>query len=375
MLFKNKVEITRKQLIFISLSLILLIGLLLYIINSVNIASTTEQNVFAYTVKVRDTVEEIDKIFERAEVNVNVMVDSISNSYDVSKQQDKAYNLHYLKEIDGLVKSVLTNSPNVDGSWLQLNADLPFSAQAYNWYEFRNNEFINEKDKLYGTPSMNRRITPEDDPYYFNAITNQKPTWSDIYTDVDNKKKMITISAPIYSMGRLVGVVGIDISADNLRQTLKDMQSILGDSELYLLDKKNKVILSQLPYLSISSKDNYPFLDSFSINNEGPVEYYDHLTKKTAILLTLSNDYKIIIAIGNKSLFKGTNQLCTIVYILFILLILLIALGLAYQFRISKLEETIKVLREESDLQKTQEENDDDAYDSGKEEDYNKNDI
>ncbi len=41
------------------------------------------------------------------------------------------------------------------------------------------------------------------------------------YTDADTKDAMMTISAPIYKEGIIVGVVGIDISINNLQQVLK----------------------------------------------------------------------------------------------------------------------------------------------------------
>lgn len=321
-----------KPFLLILFIFVLLIWLLFSINNNINIASEENLNIFSYTVKVRDTVEELDKVFERAEVNVSVMADSISNSYDASKQQDKTYNMHFIEGINGLVQSVLLNSPNVNGSWFQINADLPFSSSAYNWYEFRENQLIDVKGLFAGTPSVDRKITPGDDPYYFNAVTNQKPIWSDIYTDADTKESMMTISAPIYKDGTLVGVVGIDVYTDKLQQILKDMQSTLGSSELYLLDKKNKVILSQLKSHSNSTEDEYKFLNLFKKNKKGPIEYNDGGVRKTAIKFTLSNDYKIIIALENKTLFNDTNRLSYMLYITFSLLVISILIIFANYF-------------------------------------------
>lgn len=349
--FENLKKISYKYLLCVISALVLLAGLFFYINNIINFASEENQYIFSYTVKVRDSIEELDKIFERAEVNVNVMGDSISNSYNSSKQQNEAYNLSFIEGINGLIKSVLSNSPGVDGAWFQLNADLPFSAYAYNWYEFKDNQFIDVKDQFEGTPSKDRKITPEDDPYYFEAINSQKPVWSSIYTDADTKDSMMTISSPIYKDGKLVGVVGIDISVDNLQQQLKNMQSILGKSELYLLDKENNVILSQLASNSNITKVDFPFLSLFNKNKTGPVEYYQNMTKKTAIKLTLSNDYKIIIAIKNKILFSDAKQIANLINILFILLVLAVAALFVYQFKIMLINQSHKIVDEEVDAE------------------------
>lgn len=322
MVFKNKKNLYIHILLVTILSMIL-IWSMFFIVSSVNLMSNATKNIFDYTVKVRNSVEEIDKIFERAEVNVNVLADSISNSYDSSRQQDRKYNMQYIKEIDGLIKSVLSNSPGIDGSWFQMNADLPFSAHTYNWYEFRDNQFINVRDQLEGNPStMDRRITPDDDPYYFGAINEEKSTWSDLYVDADTKVQMMTLSSPIYKEGILVGVVGLDVSADNLQQVLKNMQLVLSNSEIFLIDKKNNVILYQLFNDAKSTKDDYSFLNLFKGNQDEAVEYYDNFTKKVAILLTLSNKYKLIITFEDDSLLNGLNRLSVIIWVLFSLLVL-----------------------------------------------------
>lgn len=337
MLFKSINKTKFKLVSLIALALIVFTGLFLFLLTSINMEAKKSQDVFAYTVKVRDTVEALDKIFERAEVNVNVMTDAIANSYDVSKQQNKSYNLHFTDGINGLIKSVLSNSPCVDGSWFQLNAALPFSARAYNWFEVQDDQFIDVKNQFVGTPSMDRQITPEDDPYYFDALADEKPVWSDIYTDADTKKAMITISSPVYNNNTLVGVVGLDISIDSLQQVLNGMQLVLGKSDLYLLNKDNKVILSQLYSETNALKDNPNYLEKFDANSEGPIEYSDGLIKKTAIKLTLSNDYQIVIAIYNEELFAGANRLISIIYALFVLLILSTTFAFADYFKRNKI--------------------------------------
>lgn len=357
-MFFNNLKIKYRYYIGLALALITLIWLLFFILKSANMASKTNQDIFAYTVKVQEAFEELDKVFERAEVNVNVMVDSISHSYNISKRLDKTYNLQFIDGINGLVKSVLSNSPNVNGSWFQINADLPFSAYAYNWYEFKENQFLSVKDQFAGTPSMNREITPDNDPYYFEAILNQKPTWSDIYIDADTKDAMMTISAPIYKEGILVGVVGIDISTTNLEQILANMQTILGKSELYLLDKKNNVILFKLSPNSSSIKCKPLFLDSFKNNMHGPIEYSDNLTKKTAIMLTLSNDYKIVISIKNQTLYSETNQIIKMLYVLFGLLIILFVVFFANQFKMLNLntpQSIDEIINTETEMEETEE--------------------
>lgn len=338
-MFKNMSATKIKFINFFTI-ILLLVGLLIFIVKHIDGINQSNKNILSYSIKVQNSIESLDKIFERAEVNLNVFVDAIYDSYNIDRQQDKDYNLHYINSIDSLVKSVLSNSPNVDGAWFQLNSELPFAVHAYNWYEFKDDQFINVRNQFIGTPSMDRKITPNDDPYYFNAIMNQKPTWSDIYTDADTRRDMITISAPIYKSGKLVGVVGLDISIEKLKQTLADMQTILGKSEIFLLDKNNKVILIQLDSVAEKSKINYDFLNLFKNNSTYLVGYYDNFVHRTAIILTLSNNYKIIISIDDKTLYGDYNQLFIVIYLLYSLLIILFLLFYIKNYGLLKLIRT-----------------------------------
>lgn len=317
--FKDTKNALVKNIMLLAISLIVIISSLFFIVNTINSASNTNKNIFSYIIKVRNSTEELDKTLESAEINTNVLADSISNSYDESKQYNEAYNMQYIRDIDGLIRAVLGNSPGVDGSWFQINANLPFAIHAYNWYGYRDDQFINLRSQFISDPALDRKITPEDDPYYFNAVNNKKSTWSDVYVDPDTKKTMITISNPIYKNGVLVGVVGIDISTDNLMDALNNMQLLLGDSELYLLNTENKIILSKSYANSPLSSKDYSFLDKLNANKYQPIEYYDNLIKKIAIMLTLSNKYKLVISFNYNSLMGDMSNLYRIIYTLFVL--------------------------------------------------------
>lgn len=325
MLLKKIKEISFKKIIGITAVTIPIILFTFFTLDGVTKAHIVNKNLFAYTVKVRNSVEEVDKIFERAESNVNMMSDSIASSYDINKQEDKNYNFNYIKQTDGLMQSALANSPGIDGTWFLLNSELPFSASAYNWYAFKDNQFINLRDQFEGNASTSgRKITPEDDPYYFGALGKRDVTWSDSYTDPDTKDQMITLSKPIYKNGALVGVVGIDISIDSIRQALQKIQFILSDSEIYLLNNKNKVIASlDLNNNPIEMSEKLRAKIS-KINEDGLLEY--NRDKKTGIILTLSNHYRIFIGLDSKILYGNVDQLIATICILLILLILSIVI-------------------------------------------------
>lgn len=315
-------KIKKEYIIFFSLILLSITVLGLLIFSSVQTANQeliNNQETINYIVKIRNAYEEIDQILERANVNTNVMVDSIANTYDTKKSTDKAYNLAFINNLNGLIQSVLSNTPSVNGAWFQINSKLPFSASAYNWFEYKNDNFINQRNPA----ELNRPITEQDDPYYFSAIQSDGPTWSRVYNDADTNEQMITISAPVYKNGYLVGVTGIDILTGTLQQVLNNIQLMLFNSEIYITDKDNNLILYQLePGVNLENVDT-SFLNSIKQNEDGATGFSKNFTTKTIIKLTLSNNYKFIIAIDNKNLFTNSNQSSNMIYLLLGLLMLI----------------------------------------------------
>lgn len=321
-LFCKKIkDLDKKYLLFVVILVFLLIELLVFINTAVGLSAKDSKNLFEYVAKVRDASECLDKIFERSELSLNVLADSITNSYNVKQLQSKDYNFNYIKSIDPMLKSVLTNTPGVAGAWFQLNATLPFSAWAFNWYEYQNNQFLDMNDKFKQTPSQLRRINPNEDPYYFDAIGSKQPVWSGLYKDPDTGEDFLTISTPVYNQNTLIGVAGLDISKEELNQALSNVHLILNDVDLYLLDRKDNVMLAHMANGSTSKRDD-KFLDLMKTSKEEPVAYYNNFTRKTAVAIYLSNNYKLVISIENKNIFVGEHSLITVVYVLFVLFLM-----------------------------------------------------
>lgn len=324
-MFKNKFNNVKYINVALPVLIVLLVAALLqFVVNSINIVSQTNRDNFAYTINIRNAAEEIDKIVERAEVNVNSVVDTISQTYDANKINDLSYNKKYIEIIDPIVKSGLINSPGVNGAWFQLNIDIPFSNIIYVWHGYDNGKLV--RFRQYN----DRRLTPENDAYYFEAVKNKRVIWSDVYTDSDNGVKMMSICAPVYKNNFLIGVVGIDISIENLQEALKNMQNVFEDSEVFLLDYRNNVISSQYSPKENDTNDAQIFIPLFNSaqsnsakTQEKFVEYDDSGVHKTAVMLGLSNKYNIVITFPNEKVFKGFSQLFGAIYLVFLILTVL----------------------------------------------------
>ena len=324
------------------LILLVVVEIFFFSVKSINSVYETNRNNFEYSIKMRNTVEELDKIVERAGVNLDVFADTISIVYDTSKQNDAAYNIEFVKRLDIVTKAVLMNSPGIDGAWFQININKPFATKAYNWYLLRDSKIVNYRNQLVKQHEADRMLNPKDDPYYFEAVKTKGTTWSDIYTDLDSKTRMVTISQPVYKNGVLIGVAGIDISVNDLRRAMKSMQSVFSGSEIFLIDSNYKILLAQLLDEEEVKTSNFPFiklLKDKSSTKEAMVDYSENGVTKTAVILALSNKYNVVITFKNIQLYKGFNHLFyTIYFIIAILggLAAIVVLGLDKIMHINK---------------------------------------
>lgn len=320
----------------------LLLGFLIFILNCISVANESNANNFKYTVKVRKTTEEIDKIVERAEVNINTITNVIQETYDIEKINNKQYNLDYAKKINILTKAILINTPGVNGTWFQGNTNSPFYGDVYSWFIIQDGEIIDYKAYLDKIGTLEREITPESDPYYFNAIKTNDTVWSDIYTDADSKTRMITISKAIFKNKELIGVAGIDISIIDMQNALKNMQKVVQDSEIFLLDNDSHILLYQLPN-NAKIGNIPPFVEIVKQNkNEELVQYSENRIKKTAIMLDLSNKYRVVMIFKNSELFSSFDRLFKILYIIFIIMAILAFIAITNKRKMLKMNKILE---------------------------------
>lgn len=322
---------------------LLLAGFLIFILNCVKLVNESNTNNFAYIVKVRNTSKEIDKIVQNAEINVITVKNVIKETYDINRLHDKKYNLDYIKSIDILTKSILKNTPGVNGAWYQCNIDLPFYNDAYSWFMFDNGNIINYRTKLLKEKAADRAITPKDDPYYFDALKRNTITWSDVYVDPDSKVKMITISKAVYKNNKLIGVIGIDISTADLQQALWNMQNVVHNSEIYLLDRNGEIVLYQLPpNQKYTSKDKY-FSKLFTRTKiEELAKYSENGINKTAIQLVLGNKYSVIMVFRDSELFSNFDTLFKILYLIFIIMAILAFVVITNKRKMQKMNKMLE---------------------------------
>jgi signal transduction histidine kinase/DNA-binding response OmpR family regulator len=83
-------------------------------------------------------------------------------------------------------------------------------------------------------------------PWYVAAAPDENPersaVWSPVYLDATGKGLMVTASSPVYSAGdEFVGVVGIDVTLENIAANVEEAR-VLGGGYAFLLDGEGRAI-------------------------------------------------------------------------------------------------------------------------------------
>lgn len=329
-----------KQLILPILVVLLIVSLVFFVIDSLKMVSETNKNNFAYMVTIRNLVEEIDKTIERSEVNTNVFSNVISSKYNTHKINDEEYNIRYVSEVGNLTKALLENTPDVDGVWFQIDSNLPFSNQTYSWYKYQDGKIVDLNEQFNEANLSSRKINPEEDPYYFDAVKAGEMIWTGVYKDADTNTEMLTIAEPVYKNHLLIGVVGMDITVEDLKYALKTMQNMFKGSEIFLLDNDGNIILEQLEPNAISKNGNTSFIKLLTKqkqSEEKMMEYIDNGVRKTAVLIPLSSEnMNILVTFPNKLMFKGFDRLFQLVSFILLILIVLVGISFFSTFKLKK---------------------------------------
>ena len=159
-----------------------------------------------------------------------------------------------------------------------------------------------ENETYYKKPQFDDEIlpaekayNPTDRPWYKEAIQNKKHVWTEVYVFFNDRKPGITCSKAVHDKdGKLIGVIGIDISIKELSEFLTKLK--IGETgKAFILDAKSNVV-------AIPSND--PLLLEQMLKEE-----IDNSGKKTLKLMKADSIFDPEIASSYKYFEKNKDKL------------------------------------------------------------------
>lgn len=182
-----------------------------------------------------------------------MMTDNLTSQAQAGAQQVNAFLKQYYGVVDTLIGSPTVSSLATDQTKTSLDGSEYFSGMLNELKEIQQRNQgtvlgvwfadIGSEELVY---SDNSRFTSEDMDFstrewYIRSQQEQKPIITGAYVDVATQKLVISIAGPIMSNNQMVGVVGIDVSLDELSTSLNSVK--IGETGyITLIDSSNMII-------------------------------------------------------------------------------------------------------------------------------------
>lgn len=144
----------------------------------------------------------------------------------------------------------------------------------------------------------------------------KRGVWSRPYIDIDLKIPMVTYSTPVYSDKKFLGIMGIDISMDKIREFIYKFNEYK-TGEIYLINNENRIIFAKgynHPEKSeIIDSYLYKFLDETYIKNSNKSRNNDirliKSSKKLYATVKLYNGFILVVSVQSRNLYGEINKL------------------------------------------------------------------
>lgn len=260
------------------------------------ISSTTRTNAI-----LNDDSQDI--LISAADYNANVIDDnfrsteqSVGTIYNYAQKRAETYSSFlkseeerdkYTYDVSELGKSIAENTRGAMAVYLRYNPD-DYGPTAGFWYT------INLSDNSW-QPSVptDMSLYEKDDlehvGWYYIPIANRKPMWMDPYYNANLGVDMISYIIPYFYDEYTVGIIGMDISMDLLKESVSKVK-VYDTGHAFLIDKKGNVIYHEdfpkgKDFKDLSEEDQKYFKSILDIKLNEVTVFKAHNGKAQKIIL------------------------------------------------------------------------------------------
>ncbi|MBT3187487.1 MAG: GAF domain-containing protein [Anaerolineae bacterium] len=191
-------------------------------------------------------------------------------------------NLELGSHLDTLLKSSFESSENITAIYLGTEGEIT---------------------RYYPNINLGTALPPDfrvsQRPWYTNAVEENPDgsvVWSEIYEDATGQGLLVTAAIPVYRTDNLIGVIGIDVSLDDIEATVKNTQ-VFENSYTFLIDETGRaIVLPEQGYLDIfnQSLDSFETIANLKDNGSGFDPLIEAMLAKETGFKEIQNDDDIL---------------------------------------------------------------------------------
>lgn len=159
-------------------------------------------------------------------------------------------------------------------------------------------------------------VTRPDLEWFYQPKKLKKGVWSKPYVDFDLKINMITYSTPVYLKKKFLGIMGIDISMEALKDFIYKFKQYK-TGKIYLVNDDNKIIFAK-DYKSLEStnlidKNLYSFINKNYVKHNKNINKNDvellRTSKNLYAISELYNGFILVLEVSKNELYGEVSRL------------------------------------------------------------------
>ena len=194
------------------------------------LASAADYNANVIDDNFRSTEQSVDTIFNYAEKRAETYTAFLENETELDA---------YTYDISELGKSIAENTRGAMSVYLRYNPD-DFGPTGGFWYTI-----VLEDGSWEPSVPTDMSLYEKDDlehvGWYYIPVAAGEPMWMDPYYNANLGVNMLSYIIPYYYKGYIVGIIGMDISMDLLKESVAEV-AVYQTGRAFLIDKQGNVI-------------------------------------------------------------------------------------------------------------------------------------
>ena len=267
----------------------------------------------------RESAESLNKSFSEAESWVNTLSTYYLEHLDSPQQlADEAFLSLYTKEAGSIAYSIVNNNPSITSAFFRLAPELTNPLAGF--FVSRSSE---TGEVTYMEPTDLSMFDASDFPnvgWYYVPLTLGEAVWLDPYLKPNSEQYILSYVKPLYIEDVFIGVVGIDLNYDKIRDELSSI-SLFESGYAILMDANETILFSEehqpiLPEDTVSRILNGGDDYVYSSYLQGPQLY-------NAISHKLNTGEYLILLVPELEIYTTRNQM------IFTIILVAIAVGTA----------------------------------------------